>query len=67
VKKLRVREGFGGFVLASNDLASDVALCRQRKLNIADAKPGSRVRLDGQRVEWHTALIDESLAAHCRF
>ena len=60
VKKLHVREGFCGFVLASDNLAVDVVQCRQRKLNIADAKAGSRTRPDGQRVAWFTALIDET-------
>jgi hypothetical protein len=59
VRKWRVREGFIGFVLASDNLAGDVVQCRERKLNIADAKPGSRMRPDGQRVAWYTALIDE--------
>jgi len=57
VKMLRVREGFGGYVLASNDLANDVARLRQASLNIADPSPGARTRPDGQRVEWQTALI----------
>ncbi len=57
VKMLRVREGFGGFVLASNDLAGDVAHLRSQKLDVTDPNAGARTRPDGQRVEWQTALI----------
>ncbi len=57
VQRLRVRQGFGGFVLASDDLANDVPRLRQQKLDIADPSAGARTRPDGQRVEWQTALI----------
>ena len=57
VKLLRVRQGFGGYVLASNDLASDVLQLRQRALDVADPNAGSRTRPDGARVEWQTAII----------
>jgi Glyoxalase-like domain len=57
VKMLKVREGFGGYVLGSNDLANDVARLRQASLDIGDPTPGARTRPDGQRVEWQTALI----------
>ncbi len=55
VSKLRTGEGFGGFVLASNELAAEVARCRA--LNLGAPQPGSRVRPDGQRVVWQTALF----------
>jgi catechol 2,3-dioxygenase-like lactoylglutathione lyase family enzyme len=57
VRMLRVRQGFGGFVLASSDLANDVAQLRRQKLDVADPKSGSRTRLDGQHVEWQTAIL----------
>ncbi|MCI0475611.1 MAG: VOC family protein, partial [Anaerolineales bacterium] len=60
VTKLRAGEGFGGFVLASNDLADDVAQLKSRALNIGDLSAGSRVRPDGQRVAWRIALCDNS-------
>ena len=60
VAKLRAGEGFGGYVLASNDLASDASQLKQRALNIGEPSAGSRVRLDGQRVAWHIALFDNS-------
>ena len=65
VDRLQVSEGFGGFVLASNDLASDVAQIKSRgavttPLQYDEPKPGSRVRPDGQRVEWHTAMFNGS-------
>ena len=57
VRMLSVKQGFGGFVLASNDLAGDVTRLRTQKFDIADPNAGSRQRPDGQRVEWQTALI----------
>ena len=57
VKMLKAREGFDGYVLASDDLANDVARLRKASLDIADPNPGARTRPDGQRVEWQTALI----------
>jgi hypothetical protein len=57
VKMLALRQGFGGFVLTSNDLAGDVTQLRAQKLDIANPNAGSRLRPDGQRVEWQTALI----------
>ena len=50
VRKLRAGEGFGGYVLGSNDLARAVAYIRARGINATDPNPGSRVRPDGQRV-----------------
>lgn len=60
VAKLRAGEGFGGYVLASNDLANDVAQLKQRALTVGEPAAGSRVRPDGQRVAWHIALLDNS-------
>ena len=74
VERLRVSEGFGGFVLASNDLANEVAQINSRgavsaprilggatpPLQYDEPRAGSRLRPDGQRVEWHTAMIGGS-------
>jgi catechol 2,3-dioxygenase-like lactoylglutathione lyase family enzyme len=60
VAKLRAGEGFGGYVLASDDLASDVAQLKQRALNVGEPSAGSRLRPDGQRVAWRIALFDDS-------
>jgi catechol 2,3-dioxygenase-like lactoylglutathione lyase family enzyme len=57
VARLQVCEGFGGYALQSSDLADDVQQIRARGLAVSDPQPGSRVRPDGQRVAWHTALI----------
>jgi catechol 2,3-dioxygenase-like lactoylglutathione lyase family enzyme len=57
VKRLRVKQGFGGFVLASDDLANDVPRLRQQKLDIAEPNAGARTRPDGQRVEWQTTIL----------
>ena len=57
VKMLRVKQGFGGFVLASNELANDVKQLRAQEFDIADPNAGSRLRPDGLRVEWQTALV----------
>jgi hypothetical protein len=58
VRKLKVREGFGGFVLNSNDLTTDVRQARERGLQIGDARPGQRMRPDGRQVSWNSALVD---------
>jgi catechol 2,3-dioxygenase-like lactoylglutathione lyase family enzyme len=60
VNKLRAGEGWGGFVLASNDLANDVAQWQRRALRVSAPSAGARVRPDGVRVEWHIALCDNS-------
>jgi len=60
VERLRVSEGFGGYALASNDIADDVPQLRQRALNYDEPQAGSRVRPDGQRVAWRTALFGGS-------
>lgn len=66
VERLRIGEGFGGFVLASNDLANDVAQINGRGaaamllLKYDEPQAGSRVRPDGQRVEWQTAMLGGS-------
>ncbi len=57
VRKLKVSEGFGAFVLASNDLVKDVQNVRQHCHEISDPQAGSRVRPDGQQVAWHTAMV----------
>lgn len=60
VAKLRAGEGFGGYVLASNDLGGDAAQLKSRTLNVGEPSAGSRVRPDGQRVAWRIALFDNS-------
>ncbi len=60
VERLQIGEGFGGYVLASSDLAGDVAQIKQRTLVYDEPKPGSRIRPDGQRVEWQTAMFNGS-------
>lgn len=59
VDRLRVGEGFAGFVLASNDIANDVVRLKS-SLAYNDPQAGARVRLDGQRVEWHTSMFNAS-------
>jgi catechol 2,3-dioxygenase-like lactoylglutathione lyase family enzyme len=60
VAKLRAGEGFGGYVLATNDLTNDVVELKPRALNLGEPSAGSRVRPDGQRVAWRIALFDNS-------
>ncbi len=57
VRKLGIHEGFGSYVLSSNDLTNDVQAIRQRGLEVADPQPGTRTRPDGQQVAWHTAVV----------
>lgn len=59
VERLRAGEGFAGFALASNDIANDAAGLKP-SLAYADPQAGARVRLDGQRVEWHTSMFNGS-------
>jgi len=56
-KMLRAGQGYGGYALASDDLANDTALLRQQSLDAAEPAAGSRTRPDGQRVEWQTAVL----------
>ena len=60
VERLQIGEGFGGYVLASNDLAGDVAQIKRRTLVYDEPNPGSRVRPDGKRAEWQTAMFNGS-------
>jgi hypothetical protein len=60
VRRLRVREGFGAYVLGSTDLARDIDSLRANSINFSDPKPGSRVRPDGQTIAWRTAFVDNS-------
>ena len=60
VRRLRMREGFGAYVLGSTDLARDIELLRSHSINVSDPMPGSRVRPDGQTVAWRTAFVDHS-------
>ncbi len=62
VKKLQVREGFDGFAVQSNDIASDVERIRHRGLKMDEPQPGSRNRPDGERVAWRTARSPEPFA-----
>lgn len=57
VRKLAVHEGWGGFVLASDQLADDAHAIRARGLAMAEPQSGTRTRPDGQQVAWRTALI----------
>jgi len=60
VDRLRVGEGFAGYVLNSNDLVSDAAAFQQKSLAFDAPQAGARVRPDGQRVEWHTSMFEKS-------
>jgi len=60
VRRVRAGEGFGGFVLGANDLTNEVAQLAARGLKYDAPQAGARVRPDGQRVEWHTAMYDGS-------
>ncbi len=67
VRKLEIHEGFGNSVLASNDLANDIQAIRKRGLEVADSKPGSRTRPDGQMVAWHTAVVGGTISGFLPF
>lgn len=57
VRKLTVRQGWGGYVLASNAISDDVGQIRKNSLEIGDSQPGTRTRPDGQQVAWRTAVV----------
>ena len=59
VERLRVSEGFGGFVLASDETANEVARLKTT-LAYNDSQAGARARPDGKRVEWHTSMFNGS-------
>ncbi len=67
VRKLGIHEGFGSYVLSSNDLTNDVQAIRQRGLEVADPQPGSRTRPDGQKVTWHTAVVGGTISGFLPF
>lgn len=60
VRRLRVHQGFGAYVLGSTDLAREIEPLRSHSINIGDPIPGSRIRPDGQTVAWRTAFVDNS-------
>ena len=59
VRALARENRLATFVLASNDLASDVQALRARGLAIGDPLPGERLRPDGQKVMWRTAHFED--------
>jgi catechol 2,3-dioxygenase-like lactoylglutathione lyase family enzyme len=67
VDKLRVGQGFENYALLSNDIADDVRQIRARGLECTDPLAGSRLRPDGQRVEWRTAMIGATRSAFLPF
>ncbi len=60
LKKMSDREGLVSYALLSNDLARDVASLRARGITVSDPQPGARVRPDGQRVAWQSAILGET-------
>ncbi len=67
VRKLENHEGFGSYVLSSDDLTNDVQAFRQRGLEVADPQPGTRTRPDGQSVAWHTAVVGGTISGFLPF
>lgn len=67
VRKLEIHEGFGSYVLGSDDLANDVQAIRRRGLEVADPQPGTRTRPDGQTVAWHTAVVGGTISGFLPF
>ncbi len=59
-RKLAVREGLGGFALASNDIDGDVRDIRSRGIAIEKPTAGARSRPDSQLVAWRTAIAGET-------
>jgi len=60
--RLLVRgEGLAGFAMHSADLDADVAAMRQRGLMVSDPTPNGRLRADGQRIAWKTAILENTM------
>lgn len=55
---MRAPGEYGGFALASDELAADVAAMRARSLAIGDVLDGGRRRPDGQEVRWRLAFAE---------
>lgn len=58
--RLKEGEGLEDFALASDDLAADVARCRQTGLLISEPMEGGRRRTDGRELHWRTARVEQS-------
>lgn len=55
-------EGLIGYALISENLAENVAAMRKRGVDISDAKPGGRLRMDGVELRWQSALAGTSMS-----
>src|SRR5262249_43811425 len=56
-------EGLAGVALHSDDLDADVSAMRQRGLDVSDPVPNGRLRADGQRLAWRSAMfVDGSMS-----
>jgi hypothetical protein len=51
-------KGFAGFCLRSDDLQGELRRLSDREVAVSPLKEGSRIRTDGQRVEWRTATVE---------
>lgn len=67
VRMLHLREGFGAFVLGSNDLSRDVERFKANGINISESIAGSRVRPDGQTVAWRSSFVENSATGFMPF
>ena len=55
-------EGYTGFALVSDDIEADVAVMRERGIEVGEIMQGSRLRSDGERLEWKSAKIDNAMS-----
>jgi catechol 2,3-dioxygenase-like lactoylglutathione lyase family enzyme len=54
-------EGAVGLALTTDDLTSAVTAMRQRSVNVADPRIGGRMRPDGVRLEWRSAMLGRTV------
>ncbi len=55
-------EGLVAYALACHDLDERCTKMKQQGLNIIGPKPGERLRPDGMKLQWKTAMIDDSMS-----
>ena len=59
---LQQGEGLIGYALISENLSENVAAMRGRGVDVSDAKPGGRLRLDGVELRWQSAIVGTSMS-----
>lgn len=51
-------EGFTGYALMSDNIQAEIMALRERGINAADVRAGSRKRPDGEELRWQMSMLD---------